>query len=256
MWLPGSRTLGGVRISAALALLLMAPPPVPRERLPNLVELPPTTLEVRQVDGRSILRFTSTAANLGSGALTIVSRRRTAGETFTSVQELRGRGESTRAVPLPMQIEYRRSGGHEHFHLLAFERYELRSADGRVLLHGHKAGYCLEDRLKLMTKAGPPRWTGSCGRGRPHALALTQGISPGYADPYDATLDGQSLDITGLAPGIYVLVNIVNPARALRESRYDDDAASVRFVLTEPPAPAGIAFVRVLATCRTDRCAG
>jgi hypothetical protein len=195
-------------------------------------------------------------ANLGSGALAIVSRRQTAKATFASVQEIRGRGESTRTVPLPLQIEYRRSGGHEHFHLLAFERYELRSTRGRVLLRDHKAGYCLEDRLKLVTKAGPPRWTGSCGRGRPGALALSQGISPGYADPYDATLDGQSLDITGLAPGVYVLVNLVNPIRTLRESRYDDDAASVRFILAKPPAPAGIAYVRVLATCRSDSCSG
>jgi hypothetical protein len=241
---------------AALAVLLLAPPPAPRERLPNLVELPPATLEVTQTDGRTILRFTSTVANLGAGALTIVSRRRTAMEPFTSVQQIRGRGESTQLVPLPVQIEYRRSSGHEHFHLLAFERYELRSTRGRVLLRDHKAGYCLEDRFKLVTRAAPPRWTGSCGRGRPGALAVAQGISPGYADPYDATLDGQSLEITGLAPGVYVLVNVVNPSRTLRESSYGDDAASVRFVLAKPPAPAGIAFVRVLATCRSDSCSG
>jgi hypothetical protein len=239
-----------------LAVLLVAPLQASRERLPNLVELPPATLEVRQVAGRSILRFTSTAANLGAGALTIVSRRPTAKAPFSSVQEIRGAGESSRAVRLPVQIEYRRSGGHEHFHLLAFERYELRSSDGRILLRDHKAGYCLGDRMKLVTKAGAARWTGSCGRGRPGALALTQGISPGYADPYDETLDGQSLDITGLASGVYVLVNVVNPARTLRESSFDDNAASVRFVLAKPPAPAGIAFVRVLATCRSDKCSG
>ena len=188
--------------------------------------------------------------------MTIVSHRQTAKEPFTSVQELQGRAKRRTPSHCAVQIEYRRSGGHDHFHLLAFERYELRSTDGRVLLRDHKAGYCLGDRLKLVTKAGPPRWTGSCGRGRPGALALTQGISPGYADPYDATLDGQSLDITGLARASYVLVNLVNPARTLRESRYDDDAASVRFVLAKPPAPAGIAYVRVLATCRTDSCSG
>ena len=37
------------------------------------------------------------------------------------------------------------------------------------------------------------------------------------------------------------------------EPAYDDDAAAVRFVLTRPPAPAGIAFVRVLASCRRVR---
>jgi len=51
-----------------------------------------------------------------------------------------------------------------------------------------------------------------------------------------------------------VLVNIANPERTLRESTYADDVSSVRFALARPPAPAGIAFVQVLATCRSARC--
>jgi lysyl oxidase len=237
---------------AALAALLVGVPQPPR--LPNLVELPPASLEVRQADGRSILRFTSTVANLGEGPLAIVSTRSTAVSAFASAQLLERPGGSPQRISVQVRVRYRRSGGHEHFHLLGFERYELRTAAGRVLLRGRKAGYCLEDRRQLVTTAGPPRWAGSCGRGRPGALALAQGISPGYADPYDADLGGQGLDITGLPRGEYVLVNVVNPDHALRETRVDDDAASVRFALARPPAPAGIAFVRVLATCRSDTC--
>ena len=101
-----------------------------------------------------------------------------------------------------------------------------------------------------------PRWTGNCGRGAPNALQIAQGLSPGFAVPYASDLGGQSFDVTGLPPGEYVLVNIANPAHALRESSYADDVASVRFALARPPAPAGIAFVQVLATCRSAACPG
>ena len=50
---------------AALALLGGA---APREALPNLVELPPASLEVQSVGGRDVLRFTSTVENDGAGS--------------------------------------------------------------------------------------------------------------------------------------------------------------------------------------------
>ena len=217
--------------------------------LPNLVELPPASVQVQHAGGRDILRFSSTAANAGPGALVVLSTRRGASAPFATSQLV----DSAR-VALPLELRYRRSGGHDHFHLAGFERYELRDRNGKVLVSDRKVGFCLGDRMALRGAAARPRFTGSCARGDPGALRVLQGISPGYADPYDAELDGQSLDVTGLPAGEYVLVNEVNPDRLLRETRYDDDAASVRFRLTRPPAPAGLAFVTVLATCRSDSC--
>ena len=219
--------------------------------LPNLVELPPASVQVQHAGGRDLLRFTSTAANAGPGALVVVSTRPAPGAPFATAQLL-----GTTRVPLPLALRYRRSGGHDHFHLARFERYELRDAGGKVLLSDHKVGFCLGDRVALPGTRMPPRFTGACRRGDPGALRVVQGLSPGFADPYDAELDGQSLDVTGLPPGEYVLVNEVNPERLLRERRYDDDVASVRFRLTRPPAPAGLAFVTVLATCRSGFCLG
>jgi len=219
--------------------------------LPNLVELPPASVQVQHAGGRDVLRFTSTAANLGPGPLVVVSTRRTAGAPFATFQLLGGT-----SVPLPLDLRYRRSGGHDHFHLARFERYELRDGSGKVLLSDHKVGFCLGDRVALSGKAPRPRFSGACRRGDPGALRVVQGLSAGYADPYDADLDGQSLDVTGLPPGEYVLVNQVNPDRVVRERRYDDDVSSVRFRLTRPPAPAGLAYVTVLATCRSGICPG
>lgn len=234
------------RLTALAALVLVAAPGG-RAPLPNLVELPPESVEVQAIAGRDVLRFTSTVENVGDGPLVVISTRVTPAAPFRSVQLL-----GPRELPVAVDLRYRRSGGHEHFHLVGFQRYELRDADGRLIARDHKVGYCLGDRRSV--GGGRPRWTGSCGRGSPDALRIAQGLSPGYADPYASDLGGQSFDVTGLPPGEYVLVNVVNPARALHESAYGDDAASVRFMLARPPAPAGIAFVQVLATCRAAHC--
>jgi lysyl oxidase len=241
--------LAAVGPFAFMAMLAVAPARGPDAPLPNLVELPPSSLEVQSVGGRSLLRFTSTVENRGRSALVVVSTRPEPGASFSSVQVL-GSGR----VPLRVALAYRRSGGHDHFHLRGFQRYELRDALGRLIARDHKVGYCLGDRRPV--GGSRARWTGSCGRGRPRALRIAQGLSPGFADPYASDLGGQTFDVTALPAGDYELSNAVNPARGLRESAYDDDAASVRFVLARPPAPAGIAFVQVLATCRTARCPG
>ena len=43
--------------------------------------------------------------------------------------------------------------------------------------------------------------------------------------------EGQSIDVTGLPPGRYVLVHRANPDRSLRESSYANNAASVAIEL-------------------------
>ena len=54
-----------------------------------------------------------------------------------------------------------------------------------------------------------------------------QGISPGFGDDYVPEKEGQSIDVTGLPPGRYVLVHRANPDRTLRERSYANNAASV-----------------------------
>jgi hypothetical protein len=234
----------------ALAAFAFIAAPVSHAPLPNLVELPPASLEVESDGSRDLLRFTSVVENLGRGPLVVVSTRASPGAAFASVQVL-----GAQRVPVQVSVRYRRSGGHDHFHLVGLQRYELRDASGRLLARDYKAGYCLGDRVAVHGGVHA-RWIDSCGRDRPRALRVAQGLSPGFADPYAADLAGQTVDVSGLPPGEYELVNVVNPAHLFRESAYGDDAASVRFVLARPPAPAGIAFVQVLATCRSARCRG
>lgn len=84
------------------------------------------------------------------------------------------------------------------------------------LVSGRKQGFCLLDSQKVNPLAGGAQYP-TCG---------WQGISPGWADRYDTWLDGQWVDVTGLASGYYVLEAEVNPERRIAESDYADNAAA------------------------------
>ena len=100
-------------------------------------------------------------------------------------------------------------------------------------------------------KVGPPRFTGSCATGRPDALNVIEGSSPGYRDRYPAFFHGQDVDLTALAPGQYVLEHHVNPTRQLREQSYTNNKASVLLRLSWPHGRAKKPAVRVIRSCET-----
>lgn len=160
-------------------------------------------------------------------------------------------------------LRYVYSATHEHWHFLPFERYELRRADDFALLaRDRKTGFCLSDGHETdptrRVPGEPPRpvFTGFCGAGRPDLLQLREGASVGYADIYPPSREGQYLDVTGLEPGRYVLVHRANGARRLRESDYDDNAASLLIRLDWPYGAGSAPRVRVLATCpESETCA-
>ena len=65
---------------------------------------------------------------------------------------------------------------------------------------------------------GPPKYT-DCN--------ANQGISVGWADVYGFGLDGQWIDITGLAAGDYVLEAEVNPEQLFEEVDYTNNSAAI-----------------------------
>ena len=241
-------------VALLLSLIATAAPPH-RELLPNLVELPPAYVHVQTTHGRHLLRFASTAANAGSGPVVVSSGRSSPAAPFTSVQLMSAAGGGTRAYPLAVTLRYTRGGGHDHFHLLGFETYELRDTAGSIVLRGHKAGFCLGDRQPLVVRPRAQlRFVAACGYHTPTALSVVQGISVDWSDPYGAELDGQAIDITGLNSGEYTLVNTVDPRGVFRESRTDDNAGSVRIAVTYPHGAGAAPAVAVLRSCRSATC--
>jgi hypothetical protein len=231
----------------------------PDEVLPDLDQVAPRTLSVVVEEGRERLVFISAVENVGRGPLVVVGRR---GETLepemSARQVIRRAGGGTTEYPLRMPLEYVVSETHEHWHLLGFESYELRTPAGEPLGRDRKTGFCLGDRYDAGNERIPgeppfPAWTQNCGKEQPERLRILQGISPGYGDDYVPRLEGQYVDVTDVPAGRYVLVHRANPEGDVRESDYENNAASVLLQLRRPAA--GPPEVRVLATCQaSERC--
>lgn len=213
----------------------------PAELLPDLDQEPPTKLVVTETTraGRRVVRlgFASAVTNVGAGPLVIDGRRTRGVGPMRAEQLVRRSDGSTRAVPRVATLSFVRSPDHAHWHLVPFERYELRRAgtSGPTVRDG-KTGFCLGDRYdsKRRLDGKPPKkvFRGRCGLRSPHLLGVRQGISVGYGDDYDPTLEGQYVEITGLPTGRYVLVHRVNGNRRLWESDYSNNSASVLVRIT------------------------
>jgi hypothetical protein len=208
--------------AALLAMLLpvlLAPGGTVSTLLPDLDQATPFGISVVQRDGTLLLVFGSAVDNVGQGAL-VVHGRRVAG--VMRAWQVIGDNE----YPLRTQLRYVRSQTHQHWHLLGFERYELRHS-GTLVGQDHKTGFCLNDAYETRALNREPHWNGDCGQKRPGALTVREGISPGFGDDYGPEKEGQSIDVTDLAPGRYVLVHRSNPDHALRERSYANNGASI-----------------------------
>jgi hypothetical protein len=250
----------GLGLAAAAVLALVAAglggDGEPADALPDLDQTAPGELSGRSAGTaakpRFFLGFESAAENIGDGPLVVLGSRPSIAEsTMRARQQIRRTDGSTRSIQIPTTLSYVRSIDHSHWHLIGFMRYELRRADGRLVRPDRKTGFCLGDRYQIPTMLGRrkavPRF--ECGRGKPEALRLREGISVGYGDDYDAHLEGQEFEITGLPAGRYLLVHRVNSSRLLRETDYGNNVASMALALSWPRGLRQPPRIDVIARC-------
>jgi len=238
-------------------------PLVSNELRPDLDQQPPSELSVIESRGRFRLGFRSATDNVGEGALEIEAFRPGALPTMQTVQRLRLAGGGSRLYRRVGFLRYTYSASHDHWHLMGFQRYELRRADDHSLLvRDRKSGFCLTDRwgnaaAGFTGRRKRPVYTDYCARGNTKAQAVLQGTSVGYSDVYPAHFHGQNIDVTRVPRGIYVLVHRASPNLLIRELRYENNAASVRIRLSWPRGRSKEPAVRVLERCpATERCPG
>jgi hypothetical protein len=224
------------------------PRPRVRALLPDLDQRPPHQLTVSRLRGRYVLGFSSAVDNVGEGPLWLLGARSTRGRpTMRGSQRLRLSTGGWRTAIGGGFWRYVSADSHVHWHFLPFERYELRDAEGRVLVRDRKSGFCLGDRFRHAARTAPARFPPSaCESGNPSALSVFGGTSVGYSDRYFPHFHGQNVTISGLPAGRYVLVHRVNPELLFRESRYENNVASVAIRLTWAR---GAPRVRLLRTC-------
>lgn len=239
--------VGSTAAAAAVAFVLVAQPwagspAPPRPVLPDLDQAVPQAVSLRREGRRTLLVFASAVDNVGSGPLLVQARRRDRSVARMETRQAIVRSDGSRVYrALGPLVWYERAATHAHWHLHRFARYELRTADAsRRLLRATKMGFCLGDRYDSNGRIRLPRepadgvWTHECGRGAPGLLRMNEGISVGFGDDYAPYLEGQYVDVTGLRAGRYLLVHVANPARALREASYRNNAASVLVALRRP----------------------
>jgi hypothetical protein len=202
--------------------------------LPDLRTLQPTDIEVRRfASGRRILRLANTVYNSGQGPLELVGQF----NRLTQRTQVYQRIYAPDGPPLDWYVgEFVWHFGHTHWHFEDFALYQLwqlTPAGERqwVVASSAKLSYCLIDTDIIEDHAGvnPRRQYFGCGR-------QLQGLSVGWGDKYDSFLDGQSLDITGLADGVYALVSTANPWSNIVESDYDNNATAVYLDISDDKA--------------------
>jgi hypothetical protein len=118
----------------------------------------------------------------------------------------------------PDLFEY--STCHGHMHLQGFANYKLLKRNGTLVVTERKQGFCVRDERPYLQTAQESRY--NCDY---------QGITVGWQDIYDKSLDCQWLDITGVPPGIYVLKVKANPDRIFPERNYWNNATAVQVVV-------------------------
>jgi WD40-like Beta Propeller Repeat len=105
------------------------PLPSVLELLPDLDQQPPSDLDVRPARRGFRLWFTSAADNVGVGPLIVNGRRSGTGTTMRANQRVRRTDGSLRTNPAIGKWRYNPSPDHSHWHLLHYQRYDLRSLD-------------------------------------------------------------------------------------------------------------------------------
>ncbi len=218
----------------------------PRELLPDFDQRPPFRLTVAGTK----LGFASATDNVGEGPVWVRGTRSLPGAPMDAQQLVRLSDGSVRAYEEAGRLRYTAESTHTHWHLLDFQRYELRTVAGDLLVRDRKSGFCLADHYgQAARRVGNftgPHFLGNCAAYQPGVLSVEQGTSPGYTDLYPAHFHGQNLELRGVPAGVYVLVHRANPAGALEELDYANNAASLRIRLTWS---SGRPHVERLRTC-------
>ena len=204
----------------------------PRELLPDFDQRAPFRLTIAGTK----LGFASATDNVGDGPVWVRGSRPVAAGPMRAQQLVRMSDGSVRTYEDAGRLRYTPSPSHTHWHLLDFQRYELRTLDGELVVRDRKSGFCLADHYGLakrrVTAFTGAHFFGNCAASNPQALSVEQGTSIGFTDLYPAHFHGQNLELRGVPAGIYLLVHRANPTLQLEELDYTNNAASLRIRLT------------------------
>jgi hypothetical protein len=170
-------------------------------------------------DGRTLIRFSHAAWNGGAGDLLMGD---------PACPNCEENPNASCGNPLFMCSG---ASGHGHPHMQEFSYYSVKNQQGAVVATGHKEGFCLVNS--------------TCSTGFPpdtSAYPACSILSSGCADVYGSGLGCQYVDITGLAPGDYLLDVTLNKNQILAESNYLNNTQQIPFTVCSRRKAAGGSF--------------
>ncbi len=221
----------------------------PRELLPDLDQRAPFRLTMLGTK----LGFASATDNVGEGPVWVRGARGSATSPMRATQLVSMSDRSVRSYEDAGRLRYTPSPTHTHWHLLGFQRYELRTLEGDLVVRDRKSGFCLADHYGLaarrVTAFTGSRFLGNCAASNPRALSVEQGTSIGFTDLYPAHFHGQNLELRGVPAGIYLLIHRANPGQLLEEIDYTNNDAALRIRLSWS---GGTPRVETLRTCQSS----
>lgn len=189
--------------------------------------------EVFVENNRTMLRFSTAMSNQGQGAFEIRGGEPpvVVGEDEENVFQRVYNDDGTFSDREAGTFEFHPEHGHVHYNGFAGNRLRARGPNGEVgelVATGTKTSFALLDLVRFdAALPGSPENTVYNSGGR------VQGISVGWADVYNRFLEGQSIDVTGIAPGDYWLEVEADPDNAVLES--DETNNLSRIPITRGP---------------------
>lgn len=212
-----------------LTAVIERPASAQQALLPNLQPLPAYELALRPLfGGGTELIFSVLTKNIGRGPLHMVAGESTDPNQQNIYQRVHwsdGTFEDTLAGIFVFHDQ------HGHFHIEEYAEYVLEKefAPGASTRIGQKTSFCLLDTNRIDHKL--PNAPKQKVFTRCDDFEFGQGISVGWGDAYRSHLPGQSIDVSGLESGNYLLTIVTDPGNRIQESDDGDNTSTIRIHL-------------------------
>ena len=227
-------------VAAMLSLGVLLAPVIPTApssaaaaayRLPDLRMAKLADFRIVTLDGRKLLRFSSTMTNLGVGPFEIRSDRASTTSPWNVDQVVTDEAGRKHRIDTLATMQYG-GDGHGHWHVQGMVGVDLWSPSRHAM--GEKIGYCFFDTTAVnLSLPGAPlapvyRET-TCARET--GLTSRVGISIGWGDKYKWSLPFQWVDVTDLPPAEYRIRAVVDPRHLFTESPTTNNCTYARLQL-------------------------
>lgn len=195
---------------------------------PDLEPLPPSDIKIIRKNKRIELLFTAKFWNKGTGPFEFINtenNKKNKDEEFEVNQRIYL--ENKKNIDLHIGTMFWHNI-HDHYHLEGVALYILEPANTpNTSTINNKTSFCLRDMELNRDFASSSRRTYTT------CKTLKQGLSVGWVDIYDQTIPGQSIDITNLPPGDYILKIIIDPENIFVEESKENNTTSTLFTIDE-----------------------